>query len=711
MKRFGVISIVILICAYISLSAQDVKVAAYPAIDVDSIVARMIELAPQYEKSVATFQAELYLKSELSVPKHNILLRFLPHFFPLRSGINDYFMESYGDLKYIAPRSYATHITSEFGSPRGLDYQTSLSEYYHARVYAPSLQFNHLLSPLYKKARSYYSYRLDSVIHGQKDTLYYKITFIPKYNHDELVRGYMLVSNKTWTVREMYYKGRNYWQTFDNLITMGRENTDERLLPVRYKLNTRLNFFLNEIKGSTTYSLNYKQINLPQSSLLLFDSTKIHADSLCIAAKRVEPLTYAEDSIYKVYYRMDERVGKTRHKRKLLTGGWGNFLLFEQKNELSQIGDVRYLSVAKPLEVAYSGTNGLTFKQNLKFSRVFPNEHVILFAPNWGYNFTKKELHLTFDVDYDYWPQKRASFNLSFGQGDLVYSHDVLDSIETRPDIQDIDFKRVHLDYFRNRFFVLKHTIEISNGLQCMVALSYHNRKAITRVDYSDEELSAADREALHNYLSKKFISFSPRIVLSWTPHQLYYKQGLRKINVTSNYPTFSVDFEEGLKHIFGSDEHYTRLEFDVQQLFRFPLMRSFYYRIGYGLFANRDNISFVDFKNLTPSAPTDNWSDELGGIFQLIDGTYFRTQPNYLHGHLIFETPFLLLNHLFPHFSLCKKERLYFNTFHVPEYPPYYELGYGIATPFIDCAVFAGYVHGEKIHAAVRFSIQLFSH
>lgn len=42
------------------------------------------------------------------------------------------------------------------------------------------------------------------------------------------------------------------------------------------------------------------------------------------------------------------------------------------------------------------------------------------------------------------------------------------------------------------------------------------------------------------------YISFAPRIRVEWTPALYYYMNGKRKINLRSDYPTFSVDYERG---------------------------------------------------------------------------------------------------------------------------------------------------------------------
>ena len=37
-------------------------------------------------------------------------------------------------------------------------------------------------------------------------------------------------------------------------------------------------------------------------------------------------------------------------------------------------------------------------------------------------------------------------------------------------------------------------------------------------------------------------------------------------------------------------------------------------------------------------------WSDDIGGVFQLLDGRWYNSSRKYIRGHLTYEAPFLLL-------------------------------------------------------------------
>ena len=67
------------------------------------------------------------------------------------------------------------------------------------------------------------------------------------------------------------------------------------------------------------------------------------------------------------------------------------------------------------------------------------------------------------------------------------------------------------------------------------------------------------------NKFKDTYISFAPRIRVEWTPCLYYYMNGKRKLNLHSSFPTFSFDYERGIKGVFKSTGEYERIEFDLQ--------------------------------------------------------------------------------------------------------------------------------------------------
>ena len=85
-----------------------------------------------------------------------------------------------------------------------------------------------------------------------------------------------------------------------------------------------------------------------------------------------------------------------------------------------------------------------------------------------------------------------------------------------------------------------------------------------------------------------------------------------------------------------------------------------------------------MDFANFTRSNLPVGWNDEIGGVFQLLDGRWYNSSRKYLRGHLTYESPFLMLRHLVKYTQHVLNERLYLNALVVPHLNLYVEVGYG---------------------------------
>ena len=188
--------------------------------------------------------------------------------------------------------------------------------------------------------------------------------------------------------------------------------------------------------------------------------------------------------------------------------------------------------------------------------------------------------------------------------------------------------------------------------------------------------------EDIQNKIRNTYLSFAPRVRLEWTPCLYYYMNGHRKINLRSKYPTFSIDWERGIKGVFGSTGQYERLEFDLQHHIPLGLMRNIYYRFGFGMFTNQKEMYFVDFNNFTRSNLPEGGMTKSEEYFSFSTVVGIMLHGNIIRGHFTYEAPFLLLKHLIKYTRYVQNERLYASILSVPIFSRYVELGMiGIGT------------------------------
>jgi hypothetical protein len=699
---------------------------------VDTIVDHVIKKAPRYAAMAREYHSDLYVKGRVYVRKKNLLVRFIPSIFRLKKGVNEYLIESYSDLHFTAPNIYDQKVKAVYGTvDKYSGTEGSMLNYFHINIYTPFLLHSKLLSPLSPAARKYYSYKIDTVMTDNEHTSY-RITFTPCNRSYQLVEGYMIISDKVWSIREMQFSGRSEYLRFDNLIKMGDIETDSEFLPQRYDLNTAFHFMGNTIEGNYTAILDYRSIksekddeedegfftwkgknkyDLTESYDLQNDTTRYYTDSTTFNRLRPLPLSPGERHIYENYdLHSDTMPVKNRTKTRRFWGQMGDMLISNYTVNFNAIGSVKCSPLINPFLVSYSGRDGFSYRQDFKYNCLFTRDRLLRITTRIGYNFKHREFYWRAAGDYDYWPHKRASLHLSVGNGNRIYTSEVLDDIEETADTI-FDFDKIHLDYFRDFYVDFRHRVEIVNGLHIDVGFSTHVRTAGEKSDFTPVNPSPdAGEEEIVGKFRNEYRSFAPRIVLSWTPGQYYYMNGERKINLHSEFPTFSVDWERGLKGIFKSTGIYERVEVDMQHYISLGLMQTLYYRAGMGAFTDQDQLFFVDFVNFSRNNLPVGWNDEIGGVFQLLDRRWYNASRKYLRANVTYEAPFLIMPRLLKRTRNVLNERLYLGVLTMPHLNPYIEMGYGIGTHIFDLGVFVNNINGKFTGAGFKFTFELFN-
>lgn len=568
----------------------------------DSILQCIFQFSPFYSRIIDEYKADLYIKGKVKVHKRNHLIRYVPSMFRFEKHINDYLMESLSELHYTAPDIYDRKIkavSTTFPCNRGQI--TDVMDYLNMNIYSSSLMSDKLLSPLDKKSSRYYHYLLDSIA-GPPDCQRYKILIIPKFRGTQLVSGYMWVSDQIWTIRELYIEGVYDVIRFKVRVKMGEEG-DVEFLPVQFDLNLVFKFIGNHLEMDMGAWLKYNEIkfyegaarrksqkkhrhDLTESYKLTCDSEQLITDKEKFNELRPIPLSALEDSLYRSYaLRQDTllRVPKKKKNEHLeFWGELGDMLISSYNVNLSSMGSVHCSPLINPVLLDYSHSRGFSYKQKFKYSRLFHDGRILRISPQIGYNFTHKELYVKADADWQYWPEKQASFEVSVGNGNRIYSSVVLDQLKQLPD-STFNFDQLELDYFKDVYLNLFHNIEIVNGLFIKAGVSVHWRYLINNSKVILEKpLPDKDWAALRGIRSE-YNSFAPRIRIEWTPGMYYYMNGRRKMNVGSSMPTFMLDYERGIKGVFKSTGAHERWEFDIQQNLKLSGIRSIGYRIGGG--------------------------------------------------------------------------------------------------------------------------------
>ena len=721
----------------LALMAEEtpLRIPEKPAVP-DSILQNIFQFSPFYSKIVDEYKADLYIKGRVKVHKSNRLVKYIPSMFRLEEGVRDYVLESLSEMHYTAPDIYNRKVKAVSSTlPRSRGELTDMADFLNMNIYSSSIMTDKLLSPLDKKASKYYTYLLDS-IEGDAGRQVYKIRIVPKFKGTQLVSGYISVRDEVWTIREVSLEGKFDLVEFKLHNIMG-EDGDEEFLPVRLNMDIHFKFMGNHLEMNADAWVKYKQIefykggerrksqkkhshDLTEFYELTTDSTAMITDNEKFNELRPIPLSLDEDFLYQMYRIRNGKINwivekevKEPEKKKAVEfwGQLGDALVSSYNVNLSGLGSVRCSPLINPVMLDYSHSRGVSYRQRFKYNRLFPSGRVLRIVPQVGYNFTKKELYVKGDVEFQYWPEKLGAFEVKVGNGDRIYSSVVLDQLKALPD-SSVNFEDMNLDYFKDIYLDVFHRVEPVNGLLIKAGVTMHWRSLTDRSRLQLAEfIQQAGGGLLHDLnLRSTYNSFAPRLRVEWTPGLYYYMNGRRKMNIGSSMPTFILDYERGFKGVLGSTDEHERLEFDVQHKIKLNQIRTLSYRAGFGMFTKVDNIYFVDFVNFRRSNIPDDWNDEIGGTFQLLDRQWYNSSRQYWRGHVTYEAPFILLRPLNRWLGMIQHERLYGGVLFMPHLNPYVELGYGIGTHIFDVGAFVSSINGKFDTVGFKFTFELFN-
>lgn len=719
--------LVVLLCS-LGVFAEE-EMVALPDKPVVSrlILDNLFSYSSSYSRLIDEYKSDMYLKGRIKVHKRNKLIRYVPSMFKLEKDVNDYLLESVSEMHYTAPDIYNRKIKAMSTTfPRDKGQIIDMADLLNMNIYSSSIMTDKLLSPLNKKSARYYHYLLDTVANID-DRLQHKILIIPKFKGTQLVTGYMWVDGIEWVIREVYMEGKYDVNTFKLHAIMGSRGPEE-FLPIHMHMNVEFNFMGNHLEMDARAWMKYTTVSvvkdgkrrksskkhfhdLTEFYQLTCDTTQLVTDKEKFNDFRPFPLTMEEDSLYQVWEmrKKNKDMEITQEKEKQSKEFWGQLgdvLISSYDVNISGIGSVRCSPLINPIMLSYSHSKGVSYKQKFKYNRFFPSERLLRIVPQIGYNFTHKELYVKGALSFLYWPEKQGSFDVDAGNGNRIYSSVVLDKLKAIPD-SSLNFKDLELDYFKDIYLNVFHSLEPVNGLYVKAGVSMHWRSLVQN---QRKELQEIYDKIERMKIRSSYNSFSPRIRIEWTPGLYYYMNGKRKMNVGSEMPTFILDYERGLKGVFGSTDGHERWEFDVQQIIKLNQIRSLAYRIGGGMFTRKDNMYFVDFVNFKRSNIPEDWNDEIGGTFQLLDGHWYNSSRQYWRGNMTYESPFILLRPFNKWLGMIQQERLYGGILFMPHLNPYVELGYGIGTHIFDVGVFVSSINGKYDSVGFKFTFELFN-
>ena len=708
------------------------KVFSQQIESIETILEKSMKAAEIYSQVVEEYDAEVYMRIYVQTLKKNFLYRYthlIPDFILYNKNGDEGVIEALSDLKFNHPNNYTADIKQLASTFSQKHVQDMLpSSLVHLNVYNEMSSNERFFMPLRETSRKHYRYKLKRTFTQNGDT-FYTISFTPIYKTPKLLEGTFVLEKDSWRVMQFVCEGMDLTSEFSIELYMGNTATTE-MLPVNAVVYQKFSYLGNVVTNRNLVNINYKEIKLNEnrpkkqnfniSNLykVRLDSVPIKNDPVFWEQERKIPLQAKEEDLIDKFVleqslkRKREQAKDTLIDKKANSTEWAKTMVMNTRYKYKNTS-IKYSGVFNPFLLGYSSFDGLTYRQKLALNYELKRQSSLEMDAFVGYMFKRQELFTNITTTWNYNPTHLGKVSLSVGNGNKTYSSIFLEEVQDSLISSGLNLKDLEFNYYKDYYFRLYNTVEVTNGFSIGTGIDYHIRDATNnKIDNSTVATSsympAINTDGISEMFNQQKI-FAPNVTLTWTPDQYYRFERRQKIYVRSPYPTMKLHLSKGIKGVFGSTSGYNRVELDISQNIQLDLMKSFQYHIGMGFFSNQKSEYFADFEFFAKRNFPETWNDGIGGVFNLLDRRFYNASDTYIQNHLMYESPFMILN-LIPVVSKgVLTERLYFSHLYNPYIRSYTELGYGIGNNFFNAAVFGSF-HKLKFHElGFKISLNLF--
>ncbi len=708
------------------------------SLPLDTILKRSMNAAEKYNGLVDNYKAEVYMRTYVETIKKNFLYKYthlVPRLVLHDPKSDEAVIETISTLKYSYPNNYTQNVKNVTGtliSKR--DIEMIPFNLLNINVYGEATNTETFFMPIRLSTKKYYNYKLLKTTVEDNKT-YYTIEFKPIYDNQKLLKGNFVIEYGTWRVVHFSAEGVESFADFSFEISMG-ETWISRFLPVKFVIYNNVSYLGNIVGSRHLASIKYedvvlrtsqekkKSLNISEYFKIKLDSVPTNNNTAFWDTHRAIPLQAKELDVINNYKKaQQEKLAEKLQKDSLQNGRKTQF--FAQKFVLNSRYKIKstmigYSGLLNPLMLGYSTVDGITYRQKLSLNYFMTRSRSFNVKAFAGFYSKKREVVADVTSTWNYEPYHQGNISLSVGIGLPSYSSLFTKQVQEELENSGVVFDELPLKNYRDYYSKLYNDYEIFNGFVTTIGTEFHLRKPGRDKEELEEDLYFKSLNSPNlpdppdDLLDKLLItkrSFSPFIRFSWTPEQYYRYEGRQKIYVRSKYPTFKIEFAKSIPDIFGSSSKYYRAELDISQNIQLGLMNSIQYHIGAGKFFNRGSEYFADFsffaKNYSPS----NWNDGIGGSFNLLNRQLYNASDMYIQGHIMIETPFLILRNIPIISEYINRERIYISQLHTPHIKSYTELGYGIGNRYFtraNAALFTSFQKLEFKYIGVKLAFEL---
>jgi hypothetical protein len=686
----------------------------------DSVITEVLRLRDQYGEYVREYEAQVYVKGHTQVIRKNRLSRYAPDFLYWNGESDQSFAEAIVDVRYVLPNHFAQQIRTFRGNrPMINDMRDRLLPFLNINIYHSSIFNDMALLPGSHDVFKYYRFEYVALI-DSLDQKIHQIRLHPKVRSQKLIAGDFYIVDGSWTVSRMDVRGK--WELFDFRIEAKFGlNREDFLLPVSSLVTFHIKALGNERVSRYFSQFEYQTVKTHDGDTLPSDrpydlsnyfdlqpdSVPFVGDSAFWAQRRPVPLSRYEQTLDKKPDKAPISADSSFFGQRLWNLSPG---LFAPKSFDYKDTKFGYSGLANPLKLAYTKLDGIVYWQQFQIYKQFSGGREFRFRPNIGVLLQRSQVYFGTPATWLFAPEKFGEVSFNFRNRNKTYNSATIRRINlATPD--SIHFDDFNLEYYKHYLTDLGVKYEPANGL--LVYGKVHYDWYIPVRNPTPPPSTASPEENIHDndimdLVRYRYRIFTPALGLRWTPCQFYRIRGKKKEYLHSRFPTFSAEYSRGIRGVLGSNSNYERIEADLQQSIPLSLMRSLHYYLGAGRFTNTQSVYFADFSNFRRQNIPQSWNDPIGGAFHILDNDWYNTSETYIQLHLMYESPFSILQLFHRLTTDIVNERIYLSQLYTPVLPCYTEVGYGVGNFLGHIGVFASLLRGKYEAVGLKFSFEL---
>ena len=341
----------------------------------------------------------------------------------------------------------------------------------------------------------------------------------------------------------------------------------------------------------------------------------------------------------------------------------------------------------------------------------------------FGYAFAAKHFFFDASSQWNYNPKRFASVELFGGKQSYDFNKERGngDFIIKRGTISSLFFRKNLIQYYDRTYIGVKHKMEVFHGFQTAVGFSYEQQHPLeNHSDYSF--FFRKTRQYKPNIPHNDYVANNPaclsaqnafllNISISYTPKMFfrYSENRKEKYYAGSKYPTFTLSWKKGIDNLLGSNSNFDYLELNTKQNIDLNFLKTFQYNVSAGVFPNRKNAHFSDFKHFHTN---DFWVvfSPFYGAFNTMSNYNYSTNEWFITGHAKYETPYLLLKFIPGLNKTLITENLHLSFLANPLTKSYLEVGYSLSKIYFigNIGFFVGFNEFHSPNWSLRIGIGL---